>query len=298
MFEQTFESLCKKEIRARRSLFARIFDTLALYLLVLLVAFLYLRPKIHAPWALWVLLGLTLAIFGVLRHLVCAFRLRRYAAKRRDAFAKNYLLERLVLLPGQKFYKLCAALIDSLDDCTPIRQTEDGLLARNGNERVYLGLLQRHPQAPVQPQQILEFYLHMRDLDATCGVILSTAPYDEACEAFITRGNLPIDLMQPEDLLRLSHALHLLPDSQELDQELIDSMVREQTMRQQKLDQLPKAFLQPQRAPRYALCGVLILLVGYAFGLHVYYAICAAVCFGLSGLTMLLPQIRQAQKQA
>lgn len=288
----TFETQYAALLRRQRGLLPRILDGLLTFAAAALAALLLLRTLAHPP-ALWVGCLFFAALASLFRLQWQQWRLCKRAQKKRREYARDHLLERLVLMPEHEFYGLCAAVVEDLPDARILCRTRDGMVAQTGGQRVLMALLQRHPQSQVTPQDILDFHRRMQRTGVTSGVLLCTAAFAPNCQSFIQRGELPIELVRPEELLRLATALGLLPGDAELEAALLGSLQREQAQRKARQKQLPASLLRPELARRYATCGLLILGCGFLFGLQLYYTLCAWGCFALSGLCLALPRLRR-----
>ncbi len=229
------------------------------------------------------LLSAILAAVGMLM-ISCAIglwksiRLDRFIEEKRLALARDYLFEKIVLLPRPRYLHLVSLLVRQMG-YQVVCEHPLGLLCRTKDSAAFILALQNHPENSVTPQQLLDSYREICQLGVTECLILSTAPLTDQAHAFLhDLDDLECQVLNRQKLLDLAQRQGLLPNADEVEQALMQKL-EEKRISMQKIK---REALHASRVKAYFSCGVILFASSFITGQRLYYPLMGALCFFLA----------------
>ena len=163
----------RQTLYGNRSILARSIDFIALRLVIFAVLYVFtLMQTAH------VLLSAILAAVGMLMA-TCAIalwksiRLDKYIEQKRMELSREYLFEKIVLLPRRRFLLLIKQLVRHMG-YRVVCEHPLGLLCEANENSAFILALQNHPENKVSVQQLLDSYREIQQLGVDeCLICLS-----------------------------------------------------------------------------------------------------------------------------
>ncbi len=237
-------------------------------------------------WFVWLwgatvpalLAGVALGV--LLRRAVTEYRRRtltsREAALRRR-LGGELLLEEMLLAPPRQAHFQAALLLGERYPLTMTRVTEDGMLCQSGGDVVLVRCLPVPETVEAGVMDVLACQRACRRQGAARGVLCVTGRVGAKAEAAGEDGLVPVRLIRRETLLTLAGRACPATDAQ-----LVALGKRRRRSRlPDALRALTRRTLAPEKAERYMLYGLALMLLYVVTGLA-YYPLPGALCLTLS----------------
>ncbi len=257
---------------------ARILDMVVLHLGLFGIAyvyFLYLSRSVIAAlvFAIAVVMLCSFALYLIRRG-----KLNRFIETQQKLLREKIAMEKLVMMERNSFISSMRMVLSS-NGYEPIFCRNDEILAIKNGGRYMIKLFQYHPSHSLEAQDILETYLSAKRSGYTKCMIITTSPLSKDAESAMRRiDDLDIGTLAMQELYEMAGELGLLPSDEELENAVFAEM-EEQRIQWSKVRE--KAVI-PQKAKKYAVCGLIMLLASLITKYATYYYAFALVCFILA----------------
>ncbi len=268
----------RQTLYGNRSMLARAIDFLALRLVIFAILYVYiLMQTAH------VLLAVILATIGTLMA-TCAIalwksiRLDKYIAQKRIELSRDYLFEKIVLLPRKRFLLLIKQLVRHMG-YRVVCEHPLGLLCEVNDHAAFILALQNHPEHQVDIQQLLDNYREIQSLGVEECLIVATARLTDTAHAFLHElKEIEFQVLNRQKILDLAQRQGLLPDTQEVEQALLSKLEEKRI----SLKKLKREALHASRVKAYISCGAILYAASFITGQRLYYPLMGALCFFLA----------------
>lgn len=268
----------RQTLYGNRSLIARCIDFVALRAVIFAVLYVFvLMQTAH------VLLAVILAAVGMLMA-SCAIalwksiRLDKFVEQKRLALARDYLFEKIVLLPRERFLLLVKHLVRHMG-YRVVCEHPLGLLCQVKEASAFILALQNHPENPVSVQQMLDAYREISALGVDECLVVATAALSDSAHAFLyDQKGIAFQVLNRQKLLDLAQTQGLLPEPEEVEQALLSKLEEKRV----SLKKLKREALHASRVKAYLSCGVILFAASFITGQRLYYPLMGALCFFLA----------------
>ena len=260
----------RQTLYGNRSILARSIDFIALRLVIFAVLYVFtLMQTAH------VLLSAILAAVGMLMA-TCAIAL--YIEQKRMELSREYLFEKIVLLPRRRFLLLIKQLVRHMG-YRVVCEHPLGLLCEANENSAFILALQKHPEKKVSVQQLLDGYREIQQLGVDECLIIATAPLTDSAHAFLHElQGLQCQVLNRQKILDLAQRQGLLPDAKEVEQALLEKLEEKRV----SLKKLKREALHASRVKAYVSCGVILFAASFITGQRLYYPLMGSLCFFLA----------------
>lgn len=268
----------RQTLYGNRSILARSIDFIALRLVIFAVLYVFtLMQTAH------VLLSAILAAVGMLMA-TCAIalwksiRLDKYIEQKRMELSREYLSEKIVLLPRRRFLLLIKQLVRHMG-YRVVCEHPLGLLCEANENSAFILALQNHPENKVSVQQLLDSYREIQQLGVDECLIIATAPLTDSAHAFLHElQGLQCQVLNRQKILDLAQRQGLLPDAKEVEQALLEKLEEKRV----SLKKLKREALHASRVKAYVSCGAILFAASFITGQRLYYPLMGSLCFFLA----------------
>lgn len=208
--------------------------------------------------------------------------LRRRSVKRREqalrrSLGAELLLEELLLIRPGEAHSRCAALLMRRWPLALLRETEAGVLARQGEEKLLIRCVQTPPEGEVGHGDLYAAQRALREAGADRAVLCLTGRLTPRMAAKAEAARRPVKLIRREVLLTLAGEA-----SPATDEQLV--ALGERKRRPAREGRLLSVVFRREKAARYMGYGLLLLTLYEATGVRLY-AVPGMVCLTLGTLS-------------
>ena len=261
-----------------RSTLARSIDFIALRLFIFVALYVWFSLQTAQLTLSAILAGVGVGMVSIALSLYKSIRLDRFVAQKRMELSRDYLFEKIVLLPRHAFLQMLREMAGELG-YTVKKTLPFGLLCSHYEGESLIFALQNHPHNKVSPQQILNCYRKAREYHIRQITLVSTAPLQEEARTFLHKiPDISVDIWSRQQILHLAQKQHRLPEAQEVEAALLEELEQ----RRMSLKKMKQEALYSSRARAYIVCGMILGVASWITGQHIYYPLMAGLCFFLA----------------
>ena len=270
----------RREFHGGRGSLARALDVIVLRVSVFAAAYVALAFYVRPAMLAFLLAALIVAMFSIVAHMLNRSRYERFVQRSMDALLKDYLVERLLMMPKEQLRAVVEAYTLKLPNVCDLWEQDGNLLARRADGSFLLvGMLQCAKES-VSSDELLVFYRAALECSASGMLLYSTTAFAPDAEALAKRLSMPVSLFPPKRLIELAKDAELLPSDAEVE-EALDVIIAQK--REQRTSLKKAAFRGKGR--RYVMCAVVLAFASVLTGYYIYYPVFAAICASMGLMT-------------
>lgn len=263
-----------------RNTLAQLLDKIFGSLLGFVVLFCVFWAMHAGLWRSAILSATVVTVFDIFLAALSKYRLGRFILNELWRIRQNYMLERLTMLSGEEFSRICREIFLSHSPGGDPIDTLGGLYFPDARHFCYA--FSNHPENPVGVQQMLVLNRKLKKLRAASATVLTAAKYMNETSTMSKRLGAEITLLGrneffPEDFD------YITPPSEE---ELQNALQAEISVKPLP-GRIKGAFLAPRKTRAYVACAAFLICWYLIAGFGIFYPIAAAVCIALAVLSYL-----------